>query len=318
MRDFEMIRELLARNFKLKYSIKGILRNWYIKKMQKKSLTELMAYDAQLYENRHGVPLDWNNLQSYSEKMQWEKIFDHDTRKVVLSDKYLVREWVAKRISDAYLIPLIGVWDNVSEIDFSTLPRQFVLKTNCASGDVIIVRDKSELTEKTIRGYRAKLDYYLHMKFGYNTCELHYNDISPKIIAEELIDSGDVDLQDYKFICFDGKAYYCWVDTGRYHVHKRNVYNMDWELQDWYQYSYGVSDTPIPRPENYEEMVRIAETLAAGFSHVRVDLYNVRGQIYFGEMTFTNSSGFERIEPAEADYMLGNLWKIDTSIPVQK
>lgn len=311
-----MIRELFSKNLRLKYFIKGIQRKRHIKLIEKMSIKDIMLYDAKLFENRHGTPLDWSNLQTYSEKMQWEKLFDHDPRKITLSDKYLVRKWVAETIGDAFLIPLVGVWNDVSEIDFSMLPNSFVLKTNCSSGDVIIVRDRDSLSKSTLAGYKAKLNYYMNMKFGYNTCELHYNDIKPKIIAEALIDSGKVDLQDYKFICFDGKAYYCWVDTDRYHGHKRNVYDMNWKLQEWHQYNYSISKEEIPKPDNFEEMVRIAERLAAGFSHVRVDLYNVNGKIYFGEMTFTNSSGFEKIEPIEADYMLGRLWKVDTTIPL--
>ncbi len=309
-----MIRRFISNNLVIKYYIKGLQRKKYINKMEAMSLEELMNYDAELFEKRHGTPLDWNNLQTYSEKMQWEKIFDHNPLKATLSDKYLVREWIGRQIGDEYLIPLIGVWKNPDDIDFSSLPNQFVLKTNCSSGDVIIVRDKKSLSKKQIRGYKAKLKYYLHMKFGYNTCELHYNDIEPRIIAEAFIDSGKKDLQDYKFICFDGKAYYCWVDSDRFHGHKRDVYDMDWNLQDWHQYSYSHSEIPVEKPDNFERMKELAERLAQGFSHVRVDLYNVDGKIYFGEMTFTNSSGFEKIEPIDADYMLGKLWKVDTRI----
>ena len=147
-------RELLGRNMALKYTLKGIQRVFFIKKMKKKSIDELMEYDADLYLKRHGEKLDWNNLQTYCEKMQWEKLFDHDERKVICADKYRVREWVADKIGEEYLIPLLGVWDHAKDIDFSKLPNQFVLKTNCSSGDVIIVKDKSKLTTKDIKGYK--------------------------------------------------------------------------------------------------------------------------------------------------------------------
>lgn len=308
-----MIREKISKNWVLKYTIKSLQRKVFLRKMEKKSIKQLMVYDANLYEQRHGYKLDWNNLRTYSEKMQWEKLFDHDPRKIVCADKYRVRDWVADKIGTEYLIPLIGVWDNANNIDFSKLPDQFVLKTNCSSGDVIIVKDKKNLTAKKIQGYRAKLNYYLKMKFGYNTCELHYNDMKPQVIAEAFIDSGAEDLQDYKFLCFNGKAYYCWVDIGRYHNHKRNVYDLDWNLQEWHQYNYGIYEGELKKPDAFEKMVKIAEILAKDFPHVRVDLYELHGKIYFGEMTFTNSSGFERIEPKEADLMLGKLWNIDTT-----
>lgn len=310
-----MLKDKLSNNMKLKFFIKNIQRKFFIKKMKSKSIKQLMKYNADLFEIRQGYELDWSNLSSYSEKMQWDKIFNNDPRKVICADKYSVRKWVSDRIGEDYLIPLIGVWDSVDQINFSELPNQFVLKTNCSSGDVIIVKDKSMLSKSDIDGIKSKLNYYLNMKFGYNTCELHYNKIQPKIIAESFIDNGLKDLQDYKFLCFDGKAYFCWVDIGRYHNHKRNIYDMDWTLQDWNQYSYGNSDKNVPKPYKFKEMVDIAEKLSKGFSHVRVDLYEHNKKIYFGEMTFTNSSGFERIEPKEADFMLGGLWNINCLVP---
>ena len=309
-----MIREILSHNLQIKYFIKSVRRSHFVTKMKKLDAEQLMEYNAKLFENRQGYKLDWNNLQTYSEKMQWEKLFDKDRRKVICADKYRVREWVSERIGKEYLIPLVGVWDNARDIDFSKLPNQFVLKTNCSSGDVIIVKNRDSLSSKEIRGYKAKLNYYLHMNFGYNTCELHYNDIRPKVIAEAFIDSGKEDLQDYKFLCFDGKPYYCWVDIGRYHNHKRNIYDLEWKLQEWHQFNYGIANEKIEKPKNFEKMIEIAEILSKGFPHVRVDLYEVNGKIYFGEMTFTNSSGFEKIEPKSADLMLGELWKIDPVI----
>ena len=307
------IKAFIKKHPRLLYFVKGVERKSFVHKMSAMTEKELMDYDARLFENRQGKKLNWSNLRTYSEKMQWEKLFDKDPLKVTLTDKYSVRQWVANLIGEEYLIPLIGVWDTVREINFESLPNQFVLKTNCASGDVIIVRDKSKLGKKEFAEYKAKLNYYLHMKFGYNTLELHYNDIQPKIVCEQLIESSDLDLQDYKFLCFDGVPMYCWVDTGRYHQHKRNIYNLDWELQDWNQFRYGNSETPIQKPKNFEKMIEIVKRLSVGFHHVRVDLYNNDGKIYFGEMTFTNSSGFERIEPEKADLMLGELWGLDTS-----
>ena len=154
------------------------------------------------------------------------------------------------------------------------------------------------------------------MKFSLETdyscryCEMHYKDISPKIIAEEFIDSRGSDLVDYKFLCFDGVPYYCWVDMDRFTNHTRNVYDLKWNIQAWNQRSYGNFKGVVDKPRNFDIMIEIVKKLSRGFSHVRVDLYNVDGKIYFGEMTFTNGSGFEEISPIEADLMLGDLWKI--------
>ena len=313
------LKEFIRRNMYLKFKIKGIQRRGFVKKMRGFSHAQLMKYDADLYENRHGYPLDWNNLKTYSEKMQWEKLFNsEDPRKVLCSDKYRVREWVSEKIGEQYLIPLLGVWDRPDEIEFDKLPEQFVLKTNCGSGDIVIVKNRNKLSKWDIKGIRTKLDYFQKMKFGYNTCELHYNYIAPKVIAEQFIDCSYEDLPDYKFLCFNGEPYFCWVDVDRYHKHKRNVYNLDWELQEWNQYRYGNAERTVEKPENFDRMIELARELAAGFSHVRVDLYNIDGKIYFGEMTFTNSSGFEPIVPDGADRMLGDLWKGDFSILMNK
>lgn len=309
-----MIRKIVSSNLQLKYTIKSIQRKFFLKKMKSKNIQQLMDYDAELYFDRHGKKLNWEELRTYSEKMQWEKMFDNDPRKVICSDKLMVREWVKEKIGEEFLIPLIGAWERPEQIDFSALPNQFVLKTNCSSGDVIIVKDKSKLSRKDIKGYCAKLNYYLGMEFGYNTCELHYNKMKPMVIAEAFIESGSTDLQDYKFLCFDGKPHFCWVDVGRYHNHMRNFYDLEWNLQEWHQYNYKIYEGELSVPKNYEKMLELVKILADGFSHVRVDLYNVNGRIYFGEMTFTNASGFEKIEPESADRMLGDLWNIDTSI----
>ncbi|MBE6196713.1 MAG: glycosyltransferase [Rikenellaceae bacterium] len=263
-----------------------------------------------LYKRAIGRSLNWKNLNAYTEKMQWAKFYDRDQMKTLLSDKYLVREWVSKKIGKEFLIPLIGVWDKFSEIDFNSLPNQFVLKTNHGSGSVLIVKDKEKFD---IANARKLFNDWMSIDYAYATgFELQYSNIKRKIIAEKYLETDLGELQDYKFLCFDGKPYYCWVDLGRFGKHTRNVYNLDWELQPWNQYTYGNSKDPIPKPKNFEKMVEIATSLCQGFSHVRVDLYNIDGVIYFGEMTFTNGCGFDKIIPDEYDYILGQLWNINT------
>jgi len=262
-----------------------------------------------LYKRAIGRTLDWSNLNAYTEKMQWAKFYDCTPIKTTLSDKYLVREWVAEKIGEKYLIPLLGVWDRFSDIQFDKLPNQFVLKTNHGSGSVIVVKDK---TVFNIAEARQSFNDWMSIDYAYATgFEVQYSNIKRKIIAERYLETDIGELQDYKFLCFDGKPYYCWVDLGRFGNHTRNVYDLNWELQPWNQYTYGNSAYPIPKPKNFEKMVELATSLCQGFSHVRVDLYNVNGTIYFGEMTFTNGCGFDRIVPDEYDYTLGELWNIE-------
>ena len=297
------------KNTCLYYRILSIRRSFQKSKVAKQSLEEQKIAVASMFKSKIGRDLDWNNLQTYTEKMQWEKLYDKNPLKVTLSDKYLVRNWVASKIGDEYLIPLLGKWDTTKDLDFEKLPNQFVLKTNCGSGDVIIIRDKSKLNNHDKKVIKAKLDYYLKCDFGATSYELHYSLIKPCIIAEKYIDSSEKDLPDYKFLCFDGKAYYCWVDKGRYSNHSRHVYDTEWNFQKWNQ-MYEIRDIGIPKPQNFDVMLKIATKLSEGFPHVRVDLYNIEGKIYFGEMTFTNGSGFDLIHPYEADLHLGSLWHI--------
>lgn len=283
--------------------------------LKKYGIKKRMKYISKIYKKRVGDNLDWNNLVSYTEKMQWVKLFDATDEKTRLSDKIEVRSWVADRIGEKYLIPSYGFMDSFDEIDFGSLPQKFVIKVNNGSGTNIIVKDKNDLNLKIAK---ARIDYWLSVDRSYiKGFELHYSKIKPRILIEKFIEYDGDDLPDYKFLCFNGEVRYCWVDVGRYHTHKRNIYDLEWNLQNWNQYDYGNSSNNIPKPENFNEMIELASKLCQGFSHVRVDLYNINGDIFFGEMTFTNGSGFEKITPNEANIMLGKLWDLDTSnIPV--
>ena len=266
--------------------------------------------NSYLYKRAIGRKLNWKRPRAYTEKMQWAKFYDNSEIKTLLTDKYAVRDWIKEKIGEEFLIPIIGVWNKFSEIDFSKLPQQFVLKTNHGSGSVIIVKDKNKFN---ISEAEKKFNDWMNIDFAYATgFELHYSGINRKIIAEKYLETNIGELQDYKFLCFGGKPYFCWVDLDRFGKHTRNVYDLNWNLQPWNQYTYGNSNRPIPIPKNFEKMIEIATTLCQGFSHVRVDLYNLDGKIYFGEMTFTNGCGFDRIIPDEYDFELGKLWDINT------
>lgn len=307
----EMLANLIKKNkilWDIYLNLHYVKTNIKIHRLEKLDESEYPTYLAKQYYEKVGKNIDWKNLQTYTEKMQWAKIYDKDPRKTIFSDKVKVRDYVRNTIGDEYLIPVYGVWKDYDEIDFSQLPQKFVLKTNNGSNTNVIVKNKSIINHRELRKkFRRwlKTDYSLLCGF-----ELQYRNIEPRIIAEKYIETLDGDLRDYKFLCFNGTVYYCWVDIGRYAEHKRNVYDLNWNLQPWNQFTYGNYDGNIERPKNFEKMIEIAEKLCYGFSHVRVDLYNVNGKIYFGEMTFTNGSGFEPIIPEEYNKMLGDLWDL--------
>ncbi|NMA11960.1 MAG: glycosyltransferase [Chloroflexi bacterium] len=274
-----------------------------------------------IYLKKINRPLSLERPRAYTEKIQWSKLYNQNPIRSYLSDKYLVRNYVTEKIGSNYLIPLYGVWKKFDDIDFERLPNTFVLKTNNGSGTNIVIWDKRKINYRLVK---SKLDFWTSIPFGYvNAYELHYNSIEPLIIAEKyLVDPIYKSLPDYKILCFNGKAHAVWVDMNRETDHRRNVYNLDWKLLPWTQKLPNYNGK-INKPKNFEKMIYIAETLSKGISHVRVDLYNINGCIFFGEMTFTNGSGLDAIYPDAFDFELGDLWDISKDrfpikIPMEK
>ena len=259
------------------------------------------------YKELTGINMNIFNPTTYSEKIQWLKLYDPNPLRTDLTDKVKVREWIRNTIGQEYLVPIYGIYNNFEEIEFDRLPDKFVIKTNHASGWNIVVRNKKELDlneVKKLLGKWLKLNYAFWSEY-----EIHYSPIKPQIIIEKYLENDDGCLTDYKFLCFSGKPRFVWVDFDRFNDHKRNVYDMKWSLQPWNQFTYAnyLPQGGVPKPKNFDKMVEIATVLSKEFIHVRVDLYNIEGKIYFGEMTFTNGSGFERLYPIEYEKIIGNL-----------
>ena len=269
---------------------------------------------AQQYQNHTGKPLDWNNLQTWTEKMQWIKLYDSTPLKTRLADKFLVREWVAEKIGADYLIPLLGVWNNFDEIDFDTLPNQFVLKCNHGSAMNIICRDKNKFNYESAR---EKLTAWLAVDYGTLSFEPHYNNINKKIIAEKFMTDGkNFDLVDYKFLCFDGKVHYCQYLTNRSEHLTLDYFDMNWNHLDFERSDHTRSKTieHFPKPKNFELMKDLASELCKDFAHVRVDFYEIEGKVYFGEMTFTPAATYIKWNSKGTDEYFGSLM----TLPAEK
>lgn len=292
---------------KLIKEIKSNIKYYFLKNMQ---ADKHISFLEKEYKKRTGEELDIENPKKYTEKIQYAKTYLNTPLKTRLSDKYLVRDWVTEKIGYEYLIPLLGVWDSFSEINFEELPNRFVLKTNSGSGTNLIVKDKSQLDYKEAK---KKFDKWMNTNFAYyGDIQLHYKDIEPKIIAEKYIEDSSDNLPEYKFLCFNGKVYYCWFIVTESGEEYRNVYGLDWNIQPWsINNIYDKYPEPLPEPQNFDKMIEISKILSEGFSHVRVDLYDVDGEIYFGEMTFTSGGGYSLIYPEKYNYMLGDLWDLD-------
>ena len=277
------------------------------------SYAEIEAEISRQYRKMFGRSLNWDNPQTYNEKIHVSKLYMPTPLKTRLADKAAVREWITEKIGSEYLIPLLGVYDSFDEIDFDALPSQFVIKCNHDSGSVTLVKDKSRID----RAY-LKRKYEVHMRrnFAWMGFEMHYRDIKPRIVVEKFIDNAAIN--DYRFFCFDGKPFCCAVDyyDGSHQRNARNIYDMDWNILP-FLFKYPNYTASTPRPDNFDELKTVAERLAEGFPHVRVDLYTAGSKVYFGEMTFSHANGFQVIIPDEWDYKLGSLWPFDSSIRQQ-
>lgn len=265
------------------------------------------VYLKNTYRCLMGEKLDLKKPISFNAKMQWLKLYDRQVEYVQMVDKYLAKDYVKNLIGEKYIIPTIGVWNHFDEIEISKLPTKFVLKTTHGSGnhDVLICKDKSKfdfLKARRILEKSLKTNCYL------STSEWVYKNISPRILCEEIVeDPCHSDLRDYKFMCFNGKVKCSFVCSGRNTLSGLHVtfYDREWNIMP-FERNHPVEKRGIDKPQNYEEMVYLAEKLSSGIPFLRVDFYDVSGKIYFGELTFYPGSGFEKFKPREWDDILGD------------
>ena len=263
-----------------------------------------------IYRMRVGKKLDLKNPKGFNEKLQWLKLHDRNPEYIKLVDKLAVRKNIEEMIGEEYLIPLIGVWDHVDDIDFDSLPDQFVLKCTHDSGSAIICSDKKLLDiEKAKRSLAKSLR---KKSFGYGR-EWTYINVEPRIIAEKFMgDEGGLGLKDYKILCFNGEAKCSFVCLNRYSKNGLNVdfYDMDWVPMPFERH-YKKSGTVIPKPKTFDRMVQIAEELSSDMIFVRMDFYEIDERVYFGEFTFFPGSGFEEFIPDSYDNLLGSWIKLN-------
>ena len=261
-----------------------------------------------------------------NEKILYIKLFTDTSHWPNLVDKYKVRDYIkSKGLSDT-LVGLYGVWRSSADFtkDFDSLPNSFILKANNGEGKGtnLVIKDKSEFN---IEQLSETIDEWLSRKnIGALVAEPQYDSIVPCVIAEELLpmESGHTSLTDYKIWCFEGKPYFIWVcndrneDGNSAHV---MTYDIDWNTHP--EYSVFTSDylqgAPIPRPKNLDKMLEVATILSEGFPEVRVDLYNIDGQVYFGELTFTSQGGINSFYTQEFLNLAGSLFDVD-KLPKKK
>ena len=267
-------------------------------------------YLKKLFKIRMGKELNLNNPQTFSEKLQWLKIHNRKPIMTTMVDKVEVKNYVADIIGNEYIIPTLGVYNSVDEIDFDALPAQFVLKCSHDSGGLVICRDKSKLNIKTAK---RKLKKALKTNYYYQNREWPYKGVTPRIIAEQyMVDESGYELKDYKWFCFSGEPKALYIATDRCvesEETKFDFFDADFNHLPFTN-GHPNSSRPVLKPSSFEKMKGLAAKLSVGQPHLRVDFYDIDGKIYFGELTFYHLSGMMPFEPEEWDYTFGSWIKL--------
>ena len=248
--------------------------------------------------------LDLENPKTFNEKLQWLKLYYRRPDHTRIVDKYEMKQYVTEKIGPGFVIPVLGVWNSVEEIDFSSLPKSFVLKTTHDCGGLVICPDKDKLD---IEAAKRKLKHSLNTDYYIQYREWPYKNVMPRILAEEFMqDESGTQLKDYKFFNFNGEPFCIQVDFDRFSDHKKNMYSTDWKLLD-FSFNYPAHpEITIEKPDNLDEMLRISRILSKGEPFVRTDFYSVNGHLYVGEITFFPASGYGKFEPEKIDRELGD------------
>lgn len=258
-----------------------------------------------------GYWMDFQNPKTYNEKLQWLKLYDRNPSYSRMVDKYEAKEYVSGIIGPEHIIPTIGVWDSVDEIDFSQLPSSFVLKCTHDSGGIVICRDKSKLD---IDSAKRKLRKALKINYYYQNREWPYLNVKPRIIAEQfMVDESGFELKDYKWFCFHGEPKALFIASDRMtpgEETKFDFFDMDYNHLPFTNGHPNAKELP-QKPQSFEEMKELSRRLSKGIPHVRVDFYDINGHVYFGELTFYHWSGIVPFNPPKWDKTFGDWLHLD-------
>lgn len=255
-----------------------------------------------VYWGETGKMLNLDSPVTYNEKLQWLKLYDRKPEYCTYVDKYAVRQHIKKLIGEEYLIPLIAVYDNVDEIKWGELPKKFVLKCTHGSGSNIICTDKNKLD---IRTSKIELNKWMKKNWYWFGREWPYKNLKPKIVCETFISETDKTPDDYKVLCFNGKAKLIEIHINRFGDHKQDIYDTQWN-KTAISWGFKISDFIYEKPPHFEKMIQLSEQLAADMRHCRIDWFIVQDKLYFGEITFYDGSGFALFDDEEDNYLLGS------------
>lgn len=263
------------------------------------------VYLSLRYRVVFGHWINWSEPKKFSEKLQWLKLYGYGASESHLVDKLLVKDFVAERIGEEFVLPTLGMWSKASEIAFANLPDEYVIKCNHDSGSVFLSKKYQPLNQKDVISVFEK---ELKTNYYWTGSETPYKYVTPKVFAEPLIKcSTEEGLMDYKFFCFNGEPKLFKIDFDRFTDHRANYYDVDGNLLPFGEISFPpMYEKRLQLPENLQEMLDVARSLSRGLPFARVDLYNIEGIIIFGEITLFPASGFGRFTDDHWDLRLGD------------
>ena len=263
---------------------------WYMRKL--------------FYKSNHYFP-NFENPQTFNEKVFWFKLNYHNPLITTCCDKYAVKGYVDKVLGPGHVVPTIATWDSVNDINFDALPQKFVLKVNWSSGYLVIVKDKSLLNIDKIK---HKINQWVqpYNNSYYESYNWGYKNMKPVIYAEDYIEQLDGQVYDYKFFCYNGEPKNLFVASDRFRCKHFNFYDMDWNPLP-FMWKYPKSKKPLPKPKNFDKMVEFSKKLSKPFPFCRCDFYEIGDQVLLGEMTFYPGGGLLRFKPAKYDLEMGQL-----------
>ena len=257
-----------------------------------------------MYKIVTGKTLHLNPPKTFNEKLQWLKLHNRKPIFTQMVDKYEARKYIADRVGEEYLIPLLGVWNDVDDIDINELPNQFVLKCTHDCEGLAVCKDKSQFD---FNEAKKTLKTALSRNFYYQGREWPYKNVVPRIIAEKYMhDEGEDQLTDYKVFNFNGVPRIIQVDYDRFNGHKRQFYNAEWNHMDISFHFPSDTTKVIPKPKCFDEMLKQARVLSKGFPHLRTDFYVIGDKLYIGELTFFHGTGMGKWTPDIFDAEMGD------------
>lgn len=264
------------------------------------------------FKSATGKRLNLKNPETFNEKLQWLKLYNHKDIYTTMVDKYNAKKFIEDRVGPGYTIPTLGVYDKFDDIDFEKLPNQFVIKCTHDSGGLILCKDKNKLD---IISAKKKINKILRKNYFWKGREWPYKNVERKIIIEQFMNEidefGENCLTDYKFFCFNGEPKLFYIGRDKAKNPSTDFFDMNFNHLELTTKDPNAS-TPPQKPVCFEQMVEFAKILSKDVPFLRVDFYQIDNKLYCGEMTFFHNGGMSNFNPPEWDKKLGDY--IDLSL----